>query len=166
MRTSFALLCSDPPRPTRLEELASLEAAELLVVSGSSRLPLLPAPLRLVRPLLRTGGAIGLLHAALLAARGEALVAIDGDGATVSPALLRGLAAHPARGNLLLVAGPTSGPLPGRYRRGCLRALRGALRRGEEDLFALTAKIPASLVGEDELCSLGLQRGLEAMRFT
>ncbi len=150
MRIALALLAAEAPAPARLAELAALLDTELIIACAGPRTAWGSASS--VRPL--QAGAdhpLALLHAALLLARAEALVALAGEDPLPPAALLRALATHPARGNVLLPARAPLRPLPGRYRRGCLGALRRALLEGERDLGAVVRSLHATIVDEHAL---------------
>jgi len=142
----IALLCDEPPGTALLDAFSALPAAERIVSCAASG----PLPARgelaWVRPLLGARGPVALLHAALLAARSEPLIALDARAPLPSPELLLELAQHRARGNLLLLDREPRAPCPGRYRRGCLRPLRAALARDEQDLLAVARALHATLV--------------------
>lgn len=145
MPLALTLLARSAPAPAQLAALRALGeavAVEVILACADRRLA---STVAAVRPL--TGeGPVALLHAALIAARGDPLVAFDADQPLPPVELVRALASHPARGNVLLVESEPLRALPGRYRRGCLGALRRALLEGERDLLAVTRALHATIV--------------------
>lgn len=146
MPLALTLLARSAPAPAQLAALRALGEAvevELILACADRRLPATVATVRPLAP--GEESPVALLHAALVAARGEPLVALDADQPLPPPELVRALASHPARCNVLLVAGDPPRALPGRYRRACLGALRRALCAGERDLLAVTRALHATL---------------------
>jgi molybdopterin-guanine dinucleotide biosynthesis protein A len=149
MRCSGAIIC-DPGVDRALVEARAGELRELcdeiLLCAPAISPELLACGLPVVAARVAGSGDLGGLHAALSVARADAVLALDGSRPCAIDASRR-LAEHPGGSNVLLAA-PVSG-LPGRYRRGCLAALRRALLEGRE----LDA-----ILGELHAAHLGLQR--------
>jgi molybdopterin-guanine dinucleotide biosynthesis protein A len=100
--------------------------------------PHLRTGVTLVADLFRGAGPLAGLHAALLTARHDTLLAVSGGQPLPPPETLLQLITHPSQGNAVVFeAAGQPVPFPGRYRRGCLRALRRALREGRVAVLPL-----------------------------
>jgi molybdopterin-guanine dinucleotide biosynthesis protein A len=126
VRCSGAIICDAGVDRALLEaQVAGLRplCEEILLCAPTISLELLKRGLPVVAARVAGAGLLGGLHAALSVASADGLLALEG-GQGCAVDVLRQLAEHPSGSNALLAA--PSG-LPGRYRRGCLAALRRAL---------------------------------------
>ncbi len=117
--------------------LAGLDVA--LVLRPQQPAPLTAHTVAVVRDEIEDAGPLGGLHALLRWLPAEWALAIPCDQPFLAPGLLRELLAQP-RGDVDAVVGrpdDLTEPLPGLYRRTCLRAIEDALDRGERSLREL-----------------------------
>jgi molybdopterin-guanine dinucleotide biosynthesis protein A len=146
MRCSGAIICEAgvdrglvEARAGELREVCE----EILLCAPAISPELLECGLPVVAARVAGSGDLGGLHAALSVARADAVLAIDASRPCAID-VLRQLTEHPSGSNVLLAA-PFSG-LPGRYRRGCLAALRRALLE-RRDLSAILGELHAGRLG-------------------
>lgn len=148
VRCTAAILCVPGVELShaRLDEVRAI-CDELLLCAPTVLPELLRGGLPVVAARVAGSGPLGSLHAALCVARHDAVLAFDG-GQPAAVDLLRRLAEDPSGSNALVVARRTSSGsaagLPGRYRRGCLGALRRALRDRRFDLEAILRELHAA----------------------
>jgi molybdopterin-guanine dinucleotide biosynthesis protein A len=140
---SLVLLCDSGVDPApALAALTPLEALFVEVLLSAPRADaLLALRLRVVAHRMTGAGAVAGLHAALLVARADTVLAVAVDP---SPRLdlLQRLVEHDSAARALVL--PASPPRlwPGRYRRGCLKALR----RGRVEPARLLRELHAAIL--------------------
>ena len=121
--------------------LAGLEVA--LVLRAEQPEPLTAHTIAVVRDGVEDTGPLGGLHALLRWLPVEWALVLPCDQPFLAPELLRGLLARP-RSDVDAVVGRPAGlvePLPGLYRRTCLRAVEKALAEGERSLRDLLSRL-------------------------
>jgi molybdopterin-guanine dinucleotide biosynthesis protein A len=129
---------------------ASWRAAWSEIVLSAPRLePLVSAGFPAVAPGGTAGEALSCLHASLIMAEANHVVAVSCDEPLPSPELLQELAHHRSRSPILVLqpeAGGALRPFPGRYSRLCVGSLRRALCGGQTDLATVISQLkPAKL---------------------
>ena len=115
----------------------------VLVLRPGQAVPLNDPTTSVVRDEVEDAGPLGGLHALLRCLTVEWALAVPCDQPFLAPELLRGLLARP-RSDVDAVVGRPAGlvePLPGLYRRTCLRAVEKALAGGERSLRDLLSRL-------------------------
>ena len=147
MRCSGAIIC-DAGVDRALVEARAGELRgfcdEILLCTPMISPALLECGLPVVSARVAGSGDLGSLHAALSVARADAVLALQASRPCEAD-VLRRLAEHSGGSNALLAAPPSG--LPGRYRRGCLAALRRALMERRE-LSAILGELHAAHLGD------------------